>query len=405
MKKLLALILAAVMLLPLAACVEDKENESDTTAETSADGVPEGEVGDGEESYLDEIVNKIARKETVYYDDTGYYKDAGRVREQLFYDKDDLLIYKLVFHRNGFAAEWHELDSNGVVVKRYERGEESDWVIAQERETDKDGNVIKYTRYDEDGSVYTIENYTYEGGKLVKEEGEDPEDGEITLSDVYEYDADGRLIKVTSSSYGETDSYIEYTYDSAGNMIKENRVDISDPGRNSYTTYEYDGNGNLIKKIPSSKTSRSTVYTYDEGGKLITVNELSSTGDTYFVEKYTYYEDGSVHTKTDASRITTEYDALGRVIKKTSADGAEYVEAYSYDEAGNLIKIAITKGGVPTGVYSMEYDTDGDQTKWAYEDSTDAAKSGSFVYEFDENGFRVKTTQYDKDGNTVTAAA
>ena len=132
-------------------------------------------------------------------------------------------------------------------------------------------------------------------------------------------------------------------------------------GSTATTVYEYDELGRLIKETESSQSgtqSQTIEYTYDNFGNLI---------KTYTDHKYA----GKQRTVTEDER---EYSAEGRLISK-------YVKTTSYMNSKTC----------GTSVYTEKYEYDERGRVVRMEQQTDAAKS---VYEFmytDENGSYILT--------------
>lgn len=154
-------------------------------------------------------------------------------------------------------------------------------------EYDENGNVAKITFASGD-TVYAVMTYTYENGKIKTEscKKNDGKSFEIT----YVYDANGNLSEMQNvpndQSIGFEDTItVKFTYDDAGNLIKES-VEGSN-NRFQYITYKYE-NGKLVYKemVKGDRTeygASHTVhvpeytaweYTYDSEGRIDTVTKL-----------------------------------------------------------------------------------------------------------------------------------
>ena len=112
----------------------------------------------------------------------------------------------------------------------------------------------------------------------------------------------------------------EYEYDWRGNIKREIRR-YRDPENNyewkkvDVHTYKYDENGNLIEHIDAMGNSTKTRYNLDN--KVFLVQDPVSQENKYsYSEKY-------------------EYDALGRVVKKSDADKNDTI--YEYDDVQNTV--------------------------------------------------------------------
>jgi YD repeat-containing protein len=91
------------------------------------------------------------------------------------------------------------------------------------------------------------------------------------------------MAKVDSSTNDELRSYIEYEYDSTNVLTSETLTNIYGSSQFSKTTnYSYDGSGKLVSKEQHDAGNNWTVYwnyTYDERGNKIT-EEYTRTGNS-----------------------------------------------------------------------------------------------------------------------------
>jgi RHS repeat-associated protein len=140
--------------------------------------------------------------------------------------------------------------------------------------------------------------------------------GTETLVTAYEYDAEGRLIKVTSPDGSETRT-------------------------------SYDPDGREVARIDG--LGRTTTSVYDDVGRRTAV--VAPGGTT---NRVTYDAEGRPATTTDtAGRVTTyQYDRLGRLARTTLPDGASSVNGY--DAGGRLTSVTDARGAATT----YEYDGD-----------------------------------------------
>lgn len=231
-----------------------------------------------------------------------------------------------------------------------------------------------------DGKPYTW-TYRYDSKGNVLESTSDYGDGYVRKT-TYSYDAAGNL---TREHYENTDpeyprSYTNtYVYDAKGNLVKETNEEKSPKYQESYTTtYTYDAAGNVLSEetvdnlLPKSAPEK-TVYTYDAQGRLISEKEIGSYGSEY----ETLYE----------------YDAAGNLVKETEKSWySDTVTTYTYDAAGNLLS---------------SYEDDGDGSYDKYEYTYDAA--GRVLTEYNEYSFYDGdvnidkcTYTYDRDGNILS---
>ena len=159
----------------------------------------------------------------------------------------------------------------------------------------------------------------------------------------YRYDEDGNVISTTA--YDKQESTFEY--DTDNDMVKS-----TDPKGASYTyqyndyhqpevatsaegtdySYYYDQNGNIAQSQKTSKTSNTTgSAVYTEDGQYLT-SQSDVLGNTV---SYTYNDDGTVDTITDAKGVVTTYtyDDLKRVIRVETTNGDESLDnQYGYTD-------------------------------------------------------------------------
>lgn len=269
------------------------------------------------------------------------------------------------------------------------------------------GHLLSQT----DASGYTA-TYQYNSRDLV-ESVTDPE-GYVTT---YIYDSDRNLVsEINQDGYTKTytfdengrltaetdwaDNITTYEYDDLGRLIVE-----TDPL--SYTTsYEYDAIGNLVAM--TDKRGATTTYTYDPNS-----NRLTETDALGHVTEYVYdnlNRQIEVHLPCDcASRVKyTEYDALGRTIAQTDANGN--ITHYEYDALGRQTIHTDALGYTTTKVYDLagnlitEIDALGNETHYEYDALNRVVETTnrlgySVTKTYDETGRLIATT--DERGNTT----
>jgi RHS repeat-associated protein len=145
---------------------------------------------------------------------------------------------------------------------------------------------------------------------------------------VYANDANG---KPYTAYYDELQHEQVTWKDAYGNLIQvREKATMDGVLQYLYTTYEYDLLGNPVRIMDARQNATSvTTTTWDSLGRKLSTDDPDMGHWTY-----TYYEDGSLHTQTDAKGQVTAltYDALGRITSKTVA--GQLAASYYYDEPG-----------------------------------------------------------------------
>ena len=162
-----------------------------------------------------------------------YYNEDGSV--WLTYDQDfdanGLLVQETGSYGNGeIFGVWY-YDQNGFVV-RFDTYFEGNINYYTEFEYDANGFAITATDTWPDGEVFGIRNFTYNNIGLTETVTYSSPDGAVYLTEIYEYDENNFLSKLSGYSANGTISYILYY---------ENGVLI--------TEEIYDENGNLVEVI------------------------------------------------------------------------------------------------------------------------------------------------------------
>ena len=167
--------------------------------------------------------------------------------------------------------------------------------------------------YDSDGDIIYLweETFAYQGGVLTASTWVEfsYNDGNLSLNQeqrtLYNYDSQGREI-LTNTSHGESSYTVATTYDESGNIAK---VDSSTNGElRSYIEYEYDATNVLTSETQtniygSSQFSKTTNYSYDGSGKLVSEEQHDAGNNWTLYWNYTYDERGN--------KITEEFTRTG----------------------------------------------------------------------------------------------
>lgn len=221
-----------------------------------------------------------------------------------------------------FSVEYH-YNENGLKVERAEFvADESKKKEIQHREVyeyDEEGREIREylyygpgdtpvtimdSEYNEKGQMIRcydarecFEEYKYEydaNGKLIKVVS--IQDGIENKTICYEYDSNGLCIKeISSDDDGVVDRIIEKTYDTCGNIIRESMLFENGDIKNSNFLYQYDEENRILKEVSSSEnTSYFYQYQYDGDGTLMKKIEISSDGNRGNLRTYFYDDNGNI---------------------------------------------------------------------------------------------------------------
>jgi RHS repeat-associated protein len=213
----------------------------------------------------------------------------------------------------------------------------------------------------------------------------------------YEYDAAGRLLRVTDpkgvQTAGVADDYTTvYAYDALDRIVTETQLEVAETTRTLRTHYCYDAAGDLSRvtmpragldsvdcaaAVPPPFTSR---LFYDGAHRLL--REVDAAGN----------------------EETTEYDANDQAVATVDAAGAR--TSREYDELGRLVRLVEPYEGTRTLTTRYEYDRTGNLVREisprAWDASADKLTFASFVtsYLYDELGRQTRVALPTAPGQT-----
>lgn len=194
---------------------------------------------------------------------------------------------------------------------------------------------------------------TYENGRLVSEEYVSFAEYLVTYSFTYEYDTEGKLVKVTvtgemkSGTASVETGEIVFTVNDAGAFVT-----TDDDNTLAVTFYD---NGTLRSRAFASDANFTWTTEYDESGRLVKETSSQNVAGVAMVSVMTYaYADGKI-TGIAADVGVVKYSAVlayvnSEVVIK-SVDYAEYdgeqVEEtrkieYTYEDADTLLETSVT---------------------------------------------------------------
>ena len=254
----------------------------------------------------------------------------------------------------------------------------------------------------------------------------------------YEYDENGRLVRLDDSETGDARGTIRFTYHAQSGKIASvtnaeghtithtytaqdqsfgsgavtftfydlTRVDYPD---GTHVAYTYDANGNRL--TATDQAGKTTAYTYDALGRLLTQTENPAQGTATL----TYNTDDTIQTSTTSATGATryEYDALRRLtaIVENAGTADEKQVQYTYDAADRPLTITNQLGQVT----EYTYDANGNLTEvknplnkattYLYDDmdrlaSRTDAEGNTRTYTYDALGRRLTST----DGANLTTS-
>jgi antitoxin component YwqK of YwqJK toxin-antitoxin module len=353
MKKLIAMMLALVMILSLCACSNSgKTEEKDDEKEGGGSKGGTTTVGKLTEVVMTETSSNGSTntmKAVLEYDDnqkliaTKTYLN-GKLEFDATYDKDiEKPLLEVMYDDDGKEHARYEYsytyDANGNCLEQTERYTDSngnsdfDKIV---KTYDANGNVLTSKEYD-DGELFWEYSYTYTAtGKIATRTEVRYEENEEHSNDTYSYDEHDNLLSiVTDGEYGlSTDTY-ENTYDENGKLVE---VKVYDDGTlEKYKKYDADGNCTLNVSYEPYYGDEiwRTESTY-ENGKLVKEVEYSD-GDNKCAEIiFTYNADG---------KLTEHIDKL--------SDGRS---VYSYNQNGDVIGVKTYYDNELRTEYTLTYE-------------------------------------------------
>jgi RHS repeat-associated protein len=239
-----------------------------------------------------------------------------------------------------------------------------------------------------DGSFQNTQDPTYRGARITLEPGlrvlrfKDGTTWRFRTSDgllVSQSDRNGNTVFIARDGQGRVTALTE----PAGRQL----------------TFSYTGTNLRIDRI-TDPLGRTVQYTYDGQGRLTSVTDPAGS-----VTQYTYDPNHRLLTITDPRNITflaNEYDAQGRVIRQTQADGGVFT--FDYSVTGGFIsstKVTDPRGNATTsrfnnfGYLISQTDALGQTTTFEREPET------NFLLSTTDPLNRVTRFEYDQSGNVT----
>ena len=201
----------------------------------------------------------LTSKTTTKYDEQGrrirrierdYDDQISQSSEYLYDDRGNLAEFAKYDNTDGemLVKEIYQYDSDGelVVKELYGYNGVLDVKFSRDKIVEEGKTLMRWTTYHyfDDGSIFMLKRSVYDDNRLLREESY--MDDALTNMNIYEYDAEQRVTRVMSLSYGrELTREKLYRYDNDGRRVE---------------MIERDGNGSL---------KRHRLYTYDSKGNVI----------------------------------------------------------------------------------------------------------------------------------------
>lgn len=286
MKKIICLLLAVMAVCVLCACGNTQSQQSVTTDDYLKSYLAENKFTMEENGVKTEYVDYEAAKKLFEL----YTAEGNTEMLQRFTKVEDGLLKMEKTVPTGVETTYCHYDAQGVLQKTYHSTDltvfftfhyDENGRLAEKRmfragnaepeavctyKYDKNGSCTRYQ--DENGKVSTFK-YTYDdaGTVLTGPRVEFMPEGTLvsdTIRYTYEYDAEGRVIRMAGQQTNGKDIYYEFVYDDQGRAVKVTNIM---PEGNVTEEYRYEGDC-LIEKTETLKDG-TTVQTYTYGTRYI----------------------------------------------------------------------------------------------------------------------------------------
>ncbi|MBO5324547.1 MAG: hypothetical protein J6A88_10725 [Oscillospiraceae bacterium] len=260
------------------------------------------------------------------------------------YDEQGKVINRCYWNTDGTPRETYKYtyDENGTLISvRVYSGDETIPGHATEWDYDEQGNLLEEREY-LDGEIYILDRYTYDdAGRILTEDTEVY--GKPQSGSTHTYNAAGNEILMTMYLY-EDGKYLEasseWTYDKNENLLE--RKDIDWQGNVNLWVATYDKHGNQLTQnyTTSYGTQPHTTYiewTYDSDGNML--SELRNLYGTTTYTTFVYDSAGRMIKKsvsygkdsTQQAIYEWEYDYAGNLLTYTySYDSTQQTTSYTY---------------------------------------------------------------------------
>jgi hypothetical protein len=204
-----------------------------------------------------------------------------------------------------------------------------------------DGHLVLECDFDEDDVVIYSDYYIYDqDGRVTREEHWDASDNTSGVYKEYTYGAFG--VERMDSGYfeKEPEKYSEYEYDSQGRLIKVTEYQITSGNSYWYCDYEYADDGTYITRITSWDISKQKMVQSKDYCRYSSDGKILEEYRDFQAERYNYSYDNRgnlileehYYGKKLNSSTTYEYDANDRLLlEKTVSDSGKDWWDYTYE--------------------------------------------------------------------------
>jgi YD repeat-containing protein len=247
----------------------------------------------------------------IVYDDQGRVTDLQSSGGSYRYRYESSAPRTIVTDGNGYESVYVQNDDGITTAIKNPLGVETSLVLDERNHVQKlyrNQAVQAEMSYDSEGRLASLVN-----------------DGEKTEQMTYVYDELGRLVEIKNGDHG-----VVLRYDDRGNLLERTEG-------NEVTRYTYSPKGDLLTMLMADGTSLR--FEVDSDGQITSVVDAQNRQT-----RFKYYKDGKLSETRFADRSTRTYGytRLGTRRLKELDDGAP-VE-YSYNAAGSLTEIKLTRG-------------------------------------------------------------
>ena len=226
------------------------------------------------------------------------------------------------------------------------------------------GGITQSYTYARNGAIQSVSDGTATITYEYDEQGNVVYERTGTVEKSYTYDSDGRRTRFELTVDGETALSNVYTYDALGRLSRVT-------GGGAEAEYTYDANGNVSAVDYGNGTSER--YAYNQANLTVQVQNLSE-DSTISQYDYTYDLAGRQSSRTDKNgdKINYSYDDLGQLTMEAGPGWNTY--QYEYDSSYNRV-------GTTTG--ELEYDYGYDLNNRI---TSMSVSLGRLEYQHDANG-------------------